>query len=558
MSRVIPTGEQSFITLRRNNYFYIDKTKFISNWWRSGDPVTLITRPRRFGKTLMLDTVKTFFSPEFAEQSEIFSGLEIFNNENFKKIQGTIPVIFISFADIKESSYEDTVSSIKELLSSIYRYFKRILDISLFSDWDKDLFASMNNDMSDQAVKRSIRNLAECLTYKFNNKPIILLDEYDSPLQEAWIKGYWDELVEFLRGFFNSTFKTNPYLERALITGITRVSKESIFSDMNNLEVVTTTSERYADCFGFTESEVFAAMDEYSLTDKEKVKEWYDGFSFGSKKEIYNPWSIINYLQKKKFKAYWANNSSNAIINSLISKSDEYVKEKIKNLIQGKSVTTILDEEVVFSQLYNDSNAIWSFLMASGYVKPLYYNDETNEYEIAFTNYEVHFLMEQLISLWFNKPSVSGVKFREALLSNNLKYMNLLLQDIAENTFSFFDIGKQEPERFYHAFVLGLIVDLKGRYEINSNRESGLGRYDVVMIPKSHEDHAIVIEFKVMGSNNEKSLEETCANALRQIKEKHYINVFRDRGINVNNIYAYGFAFKGKEVLICGDSEIDF
>ena len=365
MLPLVPIGKQNFVMLRDDNYFYIDKTKFIRDWWNGGDDVTLITRPRRFGKTLMLDTVKTFFAPEFKDRSDLFDGLEIWQDEKFRNLQGTIPVIFLSFADIKESSYTNMLCVIKEILCDIYRYYTRLLDPVTFSDWEKKLFSSMNEDMSEIAAKRSLRNLSECLYYRYKQKPIILLDEYDTPLQEAWLEGYWDQLVEFMRGFFNSTFKTNRYLNHALITGITRVAKESIFSDFNNLKVVTTTTDIYTDCFGFTEQEVFATMDEYGLTEKQEVKRWYDGFIFGSQKEIYNPWSIIGYLSEKKFAPYWADTSSNNLIGELIAHSDIEVMEATEKLLLGEAIETKLDEQLVFSQLYDNDEAIWSLLMAA-------------------------------------------------------------------------------------------------------------------------------------------------------------------------------------------------
>ena len=358
MARTVATGYENFAEIRQKHYFYVDKTRFIKDWWNGGDFVTLITRPRRFGKTLMLDTVRTFFSHEFAGRSELFEGLEIWKEETFRSLQGTVPVIFLSFADIKERHYEETITAIKELLTSTYRHFAR--QSATFSDWEKKIFSSVHEEMSDVTAKRSVRNLAECLAYQYKNKPIILLDEYDTPLQEAWIHGYWDELVCFMRGFFNSTFKTNPYLERGLISGITRISKESIFSDLNNLNVVTTTSTVYSDCFGFTEGEVFSAMDEYGLTEKEKVKEWYDGFIFGSQKNIYNPWSIIKFLSVRKFDSYWANTSSNTLISKIIGQSDEEIKEKFSILLNGEAITVQFDEEIVFSQLYDEKGAIWN------------------------------------------------------------------------------------------------------------------------------------------------------------------------------------------------------
>ena len=411
-----------------------------------------------------------------------------------------------------------------------------------------------NKEIDDADAEDSLLYLAKALVRQNYEKPIILLDEYDTPLQEAWLHGYWDELVAFLRGFFNSTFKTNPYLGRGLIAGITRVAKESIFSDMNNLKVVSITSNLYTDCCGFTEQEVFSSLDEYGLTAKEEVKQWYDGFIIGSTKGIYNPCSIIGYLSEKEFAPYWVDTSSNALVGDLIAQADREVKEEMNVLLSGDSFVTHLDEQLVFSQLYTDQGAIWSLLMAAGYVKPLTRNPATGEYRLALTNHEVHFLMEKLISRWFYASS-TGNEFRHALLTGDLDVMNETMSEISENTFSYFDTSGKKPERFYHAFVLGLIVDLKGRYEIKSNRESGYGRYDVSMIPLQAGDHGIVIEFKTFRPKKEKNLEEACNNALRQIRQQKYTNELKSRKVAPNKISVYGFAFAGKKVLICGGAE---
>ena len=552
MPRVIAIGKQDFLTLRQNNLFYIDKTKFIKEWWLGGDHATLLTRPRRFGKTLMLDTIKTFFSPEFAGRSDLFEGLEIWKDDELKILQGKIPVISLSFADIKEKTYAKTMEQIKGCLNALYDDFSQILDIHSFSERAKRQFDSVNESMNDTTAKTSLKYLGKYLVRQGYSKPIILLDEYDTPLQEAWSDGYWDELVDFMRGFLNSTFKTNPYLERGLMTGVTRISKESIFSDLNNLEVVTTTSDLYTDCFGFTEQEVFSAMDEYGLDNKTEVKWWYDGFIFGNQREIYNPWSIICYIKKKKFAPYWAQVTSNDIVNVLIAQSNSKVKDDFTRLLVGKSITVQLDEQIIFTQLYEKKGAVWSLLMAGGYVKPLSYDLSDESYTITLTNHEVHIIMEKMFYGWFYNDSIDANKFNNALLNDDIVSMNKNLSYITENIFSFFDTSGNEPERFYHAFVLGLIVDLKERYEITSNRESGDGRYDIMMIPKNDRDHAIIIEFKTINSRDEKKIEKTCTNALKQIYEKQYINELLNKNINETNIYIYGFAFKGKHVLICG------
>ncbi|MBQ7738110.1 MAG: AAA family ATPase [Desulfovibrionaceae bacterium] len=558
MSRIITPGTQSFVKLRQNNYFYVDKTKFIKEWWNGGIDVTLITRPRRFGKTLMLDTVRTFFSPRFADRSDLFEGLEIWDDEQFRNLQGKIPVIFVSFANIKEKNYAAAVEQIKKCLNDLYDDFSRQFDMNLFSEREKKQFDSVQDDMSDTTAKTSLNYLCKHFVSQGYAKPIILLDEYDTPLHEAWSNGYCDELVDFLHGFFNSTFKTNHNIERALITGITRVAKESIFYDLNNLEVVSTTSDLYTDCFGFTEEEVFAAMDEYGLTNKSEVKQWYDGFIFGTQQKIYNPWSIIGYLSKKRIAPYWGNSSSNSLIGTLICSGDDTIKEETEKLLKGESIITKLDEQIVFSELYTKEGAIWSFFMASGYVKPLYFNLATKIYEITVTNLESKMILEDQISTWFYEARTAKNKFIISLLKNDLDAMNIWMTNITKSVFRYFDTAnpgksKQEirPETFYHAFVLGLIIDLK-QYEISSNGDSGYGRYDVMLMPKKQSDHAIVIEFKIHRSKTEKDLYKTCDNALKQIYENEYITKFKENNITLENIYVYGFAFKGKKVHIKG------
>ncbi|MBQ9536363.1 MAG: AAA family ATPase [Desulfovibrionaceae bacterium] len=555
MERVITTGEQNFSYLREHNYFYIDKTNFIKEWWLGGDRATLITRPRRFGKTLMLDTVKTFFSPEFAGRSDLFAGLEIWQDEELRKLQGTIPVIFLSFARINDDKYSDIIYRIKANLASIYGSFSSLIDVNAIPQSEKELFTSVHVSMSDAVAQDSLHYLCKFVTIQRKIKPIILLDEYDTPLHAAWMNKYWDQLVNFMRGFFNATFKDNPWIDRCLISGITQVAQESIFSDLNNLEVATITSELYTDCFGFTESEVFAAMDEYGLNAKEKVKQWYDGYIFGEQREIYNPWSIIKYLKRGKFDNYWANTSSNALVGELIAHGNIQIKKDIEILLQGQSIFTKLDEHIVFSQLYKNNQTVWSLLLAAGYVKPISYIQEKDLYEIILTNLEAKITIETKIAEWFSDVSMNQNEFNIALLNNNLDDMNESMTNIVENVFSYFDTGKNQAENFYHAFILGLIINMKDRYTIRSNRQSGLGRYDICMFPKHQDDKGIVIEFKVNKNKQEKDLQATCTNALQQIKEKKYINELLSHNVKRNNIYIYGFAFNKQEVLICGGLE---
>ena len=560
MKKIVGIGHQDFETIRRNKYFYIDKTCFIKEWWESGDDVTLITRPRRFGKTLNMSMTETFFSVEYKDQENLFEGLKIWDQENFRKLRGTYPVIFISFADVKETSFSQVRKKICSIIKNVYSQYRFLLEKDNLSENEKKDFQNISDEMEDYKASDSIRALSNYLSRYYGKKVIILLDEYDTPMQEAYVNGYWQELVAFTRSFFNSTFKTNPYLERAIMTGITRVSKESIFSDLNNLEVVTTTSEKYEDCFGFTEEEVFAALDEYGLSDRKgEVKRWYDGFTFGRKTDIYNPWSISNYLDKRQFAPYWANSSSNSLAGRLIQEGSAWVKQAFEDLMRGNCLETeIVDEQIVYGQLTQKRDAVWSLLLASGYLKvvkkELKKNTDRWRYTLSLTNREVSLMFEGLIQDWFAESGGSYNDFIKALLLGDVKAMNVYMNRVAMNTFSYFDTGKnpseEEPERFYHGFVLGLMVDLADRYVLTSNRESGFGRYDVMLEPRNPGDDGIILEFKVQDKSEERELTDTVKAALNQIEKQKYETLLVEEGIPVDRIRKYGFAFSGKKVLI--------
>lgn len=591
MSRTVGIGHQDFEKLIRKNNFYVDKTKFIKEWWENDDDVTLITRPRRFGKTLNLSMVEHFFSVEYTQRSllashpggadgtairmdsdseadlphtdrnSLFQGLAIWEEETYRRLQGTWPVIFLSFAKVKETSFQNARKKICQLITNLYNRYDFLLESGLLNEKEKSIYHEVNADMEDYLASEALSNLSDYLMRYYGKKVIILLDEYDTPMQEAYVGGYWDELISFMRNLFHSTFKSNPYLERALMTGITRVSKESVFSDLNNLEVVTTTSEKYEDSFGFTQEEVWEALKEYGLYEqREQVRHWYDGFTFGNKSDIYNPWSIINYLDKRRFSPYWANTSSNSLVGKLIREGSPDLKIAMEDLLSGRLLHAQIDEQVVFSMLDADENAVWSLLLASGYLRVEEFEFSDSGYpecELKLTNWEVTAMFRRMVAEWFRQPASASAynTFIKALLLGDVDAMNTYINRVVSATFSYFDTGKNpsgeaEPERFYHGFVLGLLVELSDKYRITSNRESGFGRYDVMLEPLGSSEDAVIIEFKVCSARKKQTLEDAAAEALDQIDRMRYAADLEAKGIPPERIRRYGFAFDGKKVLI--------
>ena len=564
MKREVATGIQDFESLRVNQRFYVDKTEFIRKWWNGGDIVTLITRPRRFGKTLNMSMINCFFSYIYRNRGELFDGLKVWEDADLREQQGKWPVIFLSFANVKQTRWEEARKVLNEKLMGARNAFRHIMNDPMFTDEDREYFYAIKKDMDDATAATSLYNLCGWLERYYGKKVIILLDEYDTPMQEAWLGGYWDEMVAYIRALFNSTFKTNPSLERGIMTGITRVSKESIFSDLNNLDVVTTTSGKYADCFGFTEEEVFQALDEQGFTEKDKldVKRWYDGFTFGPVTDMYNPWSITNFLDDGKLDVYWANTSSNGLVGKLMRTGRPEIKRLFEKLMKGETIQVPVDEQIIFNQLDTNPAAIWSLLLASGYLKVVHTTSFREPdtylaeqiYTLELTNYEVYRMFNSLIRLWFAQTGGLS-EFTRAMLQGDPETMEEYLNDIMLATMSSFDGGMipsdKVPESFYHGLVLGLLVEQSHQYEIRSNRESGYGRYDVMMIPRGDDLPAVILEFKLFSvKRGEKSLEDTATNALKQIAEKKYDTELLDQGIPAERILKYGLAFRGKECLI--------
>ena len=569
-------GYQNFEEVRNQHIFYIDKTDFIREWWEYADKVTLITRPRRFGKTLNMSMTECFFSNQYADRSDLFEGLSIWEEKNpdgeyqYRKMQGIFPVIFLSFANVKAVTYQEMLFKITKVITDLYNKNDYLFKNKMLNEKEQKYDQKIEPGMSHELATDAIYTMAGFMQRYYDQKVIIILDEYDTPMQEAWISGYWEESVRFFSSLFNSTFKTNEYLERGLITGITRMAKESIFTGMNNLDVITTTSDKYTTAFGFTEEEVFTALDDAGLgKQKEKVKKWYDGFTFGTSTDIYNPWSIVSFINKKgKYDTYWSNTSGNGLVNQLIQKGNSDIKQIMENLLQGRSFEAEIDEKIVFDQLNGSTDAVWSLLLATGYLKVLNVRIlDTDEdgvgeegdiwYTLAITNLETKRMFRRMVKGWFGgNTEIPYNNFIKALLINDIDGMNEYMNKIALYSFSSFDIAKSvsdddAPERFYHGFVLGLMVELSGRFEITSNRESGFGRYDIMLTPKDrNKDCAYIIEFKVHKPLKEKDLAQTVANAHSQIDEKLYDAKLIADGFSSEQIRKYGFAFRGKECLI--------
>ncbi len=560
MKPVVSIGTQSFEKLRQNHCFYVDKTLLIQEWWDNQDDVTLVARPRRFGKTLNLNMLECFFSNQYAGRSDLFEGLAIWEEERYHSLQGSFPVISLSFATVKGNTYETARDGIIQIIINLYAKYGFLQEGAFLNPKEKEYFDYVKADMTDSMAAMSLHRLSICMNRYYGEKVIILLDEYDTPLQEAYVNGYWDKMAEFIRGLFNASFKTNPYMGRAFLTGITRISKEWIFSDLNNLTVVTTTSEKYRTRFGFTETEVFDALELYGISnEKEMVKAWYDGFVFGSQRDVYNPWSITGFLDERIYKPYWANSSSNSLVAALLREGNQDIKMTMEDFMAGKTLRAEIDEEIVFDQLRRKHGAVWSLFLAGGYLRAenKVFDPETGNfvYELRLTNREVFVMFRNMIKDWFSGDDVPYNDFIKAMLQGDLKIMNRYMNKVALETFSFFDTGnkaskKTSPERFYHGFVLGLMAELAGRYRITSNRESGFGRYDVMLEPQRSDDPAFVLEFKVHDPEDGGTLADTVKSAHEQMEEKAYDTELEAGGISKERIRHYGFAFEGRKVLI--------
>ncbi len=551
VSNGIGIGESDFKSLRLKNYYYIDKTMYIKDIIDNSSKVVLVTRPRRFGKTLNMSMLKYYFDCRQKDNRELFNGLKILEQEEkYTSKLGAYPVIYMTLKDVTETTYEKMLLDMKTAVLGVYRECRYLLKSDKIYDDEKQLIEDILWCREDEvSLKNAIKELTRMLYEHYEKPVILLLDEYDVPLQNAYVEGFYDEAVKFFKTFYGVTFKDNPYLEKTVITGVSRVAKESIFSGANNFDVYTVLDNEFADDFGITEEEMEKVIEDFEVQDdKEEIKRWYDGYKIGNVEGIYNPWSIINYLNKKELMPYWVNTSSNDLI-KLILKNSETVKEKIERLLKGEAIEVKIDLETVIVGIENNEDNIWGLMLGTGYLKV----EETVDvsegiYKVKLPNYEIKLLFSQIIDDWFrNKVIGNDLKsILKDLVTLNLSEYEKKFRILVKEMFSYMDVGENTAENFYHAFVLGMLVGLKDSYYVNSNRESGIGRYDIMLEPKDKNGNSFIMEFKVMEDMEEKTIDETIENAKKQIEEKGYEQNLRERGFT--NITKMVYAFKGKEV----------
>ena len=547
----IGIGTSDFKKLRIKDYYYIDKTMYIKDILKNKSEIVLVTRPRRFGKTLNMSMLKYYFDCTKKDSKELFQGLKILEQEEkYTSKLGYYPVIYVTLKDAGLMNYNLMIMQLKTIMMEVYYEHRYVLEKEEMSEGERKIFNRMlSAEANDIDIMNSLKILSKIL-YQYYNKPVILLiDEYDVPLQNAYIQGYYEEAVSFYRTFYGATFKDNPYLEKTVITGVSRVAKESIFSGANNLDVYTVLDDEFSDDFGITEEEMEKAIQDFGIEeDRKEIKKWYDGYRIGNTEGIYNPWSILNYLKNKQLMQYWVNTSSNDLI-KLVLKNSSTVKEKMERLLKDEEIEVPINLETIIVGIENNEDNIWGLMLGTGYLKVTeVVNLAEHIYKVKLPNYEIKLLFQQIINDWFrNKVMGNDLKsILKDLVTLNLDEFERKFRVLVKEMFSYMDVGENTAENFYHAFVLGMLVGLKDTYYVNSNRESGYGRYDIMLEPKDKNGNSFIMEFKVLDDMEEKTIEDTIKNAKKQIEEKGYETNLREKGYR--NITKMVYAFKGKEV----------
>ena len=548
----LPIGLSDFKELIKDDYYYVDKSLFIKEIIDNGAVSILLPRPRRFGKTLNLSMLRYFYEKSVEDTSPLFQHLNIWQQgEAYTRKQGLHPVIFLTFKDVKCDNWEECEKHLKRVISEEYRRHKYVLSMGEFDSAELEEFETILHLTADKtAYEYSIKKLSAWLHQYHGQKTVILIDEYDTPIQGGYSNGYYSQVIGFMRNLLSGALKDNSHLEKGVLTGILRVAKESIFSGLNNLEVCSLLGSKFSHSFGLLEHEVERMLLDYGTQlDIDEVKSWYNGYVFGDT-VIYNPWSILHVTDKwqEGMQPYWVNTSSNDLIRQIISRSGASVKQDLETLLLGGSIEKAVDDNVVFGEIENSPNSIWSFLLMSGYLKIV--SKERREKklygQLQIPNLEVEYLFEEIVLGWFNQ-SIHNDNYQmmlNGLVNGDLETFEAIFRDFVMKSFSYFDTAQEQSEKVYHAFVLGLLLGLSDAYEVKSNRESGYGRYDVMLIPKDPTKLGIVIEFKKAGALKKESLEEAAVDALAQIEQMKYTQELADRGIT--NVIQLGIAFQGK------------
>ena len=547
----IGLGESDFRVLRTMKDYYIDKTMYIKDIIDNRSKVILVTRPRRFGKTLNMSMLRYYFDCSQKDNKELFEGLKIMEQgEEYTSKLGYYPCIYLTLKDISEVNYQNMILNLKTAVSDMYLEHIYLLDSDKIYPFEKEQIKDILSYKEDEIVLRnSIKTLSKYLN-RYYNKPVMLfLDEYDVPLQSAYVNGYYEQGVTFFKTFYGTTFKDNQYLQKTVLTGVSRVAKESIFSGANNFDVYTVLDDEFSDDFGITEKEMDKIIEDFEVQDeKEEIKKWYDGYIIGHTEGIYNPWSILNYLTDRKLMPYWVNTSSNDLI-KLILKNSATVKEKIEQLLRDEEIEVPINLETVIVGIEQNEENIWGLLLGTGYLKVTGVVDlAMGVYKVKIPNYEIKFLFQNIIRDWFNDKVIGNNlnTILKDLVTLKLDEFEQKFKVLVRQMFSFMDVGENTAENFYHAFVLGMLVGLKDSYYVNSNRESGYGRYDIMLEPKDKNGNSFIMEFKVYRKEKEKDINDTIESAKKQIEERKYEENLQEKGFT--NITKIVFAFKGKEV----------
>ena len=548
-------GEDDFKLLRQGNHYFVDKSLFIEEVINDASRVLLFPRPRRFGKTLNLSMLQYYFTNKNTEENrQLFDGLAITKSPVFEHHQGQYPVVFLSFKSCKGKTYEEIYSSIITIIAKTFQEYEYILGKEIFSKTEVAEYNSVKSKAANKTVVNfSILMLCDFLHRYYQKKVLILIDEYDTPIHEAYLNGFYKDAIDFLRILLGNALKGNEHLQKGILTGILRVSKESMFSDLNNVEVYSVLNKHYNRYFGFTQQEVDELLQYFGLRHLQpEVKNWYNGYYFGNE-EIYNPWSILSFVKNEgEFKPYWLSTSANALVHSLIKDSDKSVKKDIEDALNNKLVLSAIDENISFDFLKNSREHILSFLVQTGYLKARYHDFVGSDriFQIEIPNIELSKIYYTVIETWFNE-SIGSKELDDmlnALIANDIKTFERILSKFVLETLSYFNVGRKtkEVERVFQAFLLGMLISLKDRYEVYSEKESGYGRFDVCVIPKDKSWQAIIMELKSIDTFNNETKDQTLEAALKQIEDRKYETTLRQQGCT--NIMKVAVTFDGKRV----------